>query len=215
MRARWKAFAACFAYRRRAMQKAIGIIYDEHRSISAVLSGLRSLAQMAKDGKVRPDFKAFRAMIYYIDAFPERLHHPKEDQLLFSLLWEKSAEARPLVEKLRAEHVQGARLVRELERAVRAFEQSWPQGAETFAAAVKAYADFHWAHMSCEEQDLLPLAERALSEQDWAAIEHAFAQNDDPLAALRDKGFEKLYNRILSLAPAPIGLGAPWQRASQ
>jgi hemerythrin-like domain-containing protein len=195
------------------VHKAGRILHEEHLTISAVLQALQQLARMAQDPRVKADFKAFDAMIYYIDAFPERLHHPKEDKLLFSLLREKSAEARPLVEKLRAEHVQGARLVRELERAVRAFEQSWPQGAEAFAAAVKAYADFHWAHMSCEEQDLLPLAERALSEQDWAAIEHAFAQDDDPLAELRDKGFEKLYNRILSLAPAPIGLGEPWQRA--
>jgi hemerythrin-like domain-containing protein len=96
---------------------------------------------------------------------------------------------------------------------VRAFEESWPRGAEEFAAAVKAYADFHWAHMRSEEEDLLPLAERALSEKDWAAVEHAFAQNEDPIADLRGQDFEKLYNRILSLAPAPIGLGEPWKRA--
>lgn len=44
-------------------------------------------------------------MIHYIDAFPERLHHPKEDQFLFARLSERSPESRPLVEELRAEHV--------------------------------------------------------------------------------------------------------------
>ena len=82
-----------------------------------------------------------------------------------------------------------------------------------FAAAVQAYADFHWAHMTCEEKELLPLAERALSEKDWAAIEKAFAQNEDPIADLRERDFEQLYTRILSLAPAPVGLGEPWKRA--
>ena len=47
------------------MQKALGIIYSEHRSLSAVLSGLKSLAQMASDPQVRPDFAVFHAMIYY------------------------------------------------------------------------------------------------------------------------------------------------------
>jgi hemerythrin-like domain-containing protein len=196
------------------MHKAARKLHEEHLTISAVLQALQHLARMAQDPRVKADFKAFHAMIHYIDAFPERLHHPKEDQFLFSMLWEKSAESRPLVERLRAEHVEGARLVRELERAVRDFEAGWPNGADAFAAAVKSYADFHWAHMSCEEQELLPLAERALSEKDWAAVEKAFAQNEDPIADLRERDFDALYNRILSLAPAPVGLGDPWKRAA-
>ncbi|HEX9184998.1 MAG TPA: hemerythrin domain-containing protein [Burkholderiales bacterium] len=194
------------------MHKAARIIHEEHLTISAVLQALQHLARMAQDPRVKADFKAFDAMIHYIDAFPERLHHPKEDELLFSLLWEKSVESRPLVEKLRAEHVEGAHLVRELERSVRAFEASWPRGADEFAASVKAYADFHWAHMTCEEKELLPLAERVLSEKDWGAVEKAFEQNEDPIADLREQDFEKLYTRILSLAPAPVGLGEPWKR---
>ena len=195
------------------MHKGARVLHDEHLAIAAVLQALQHLARMAQDPRVKADFKAFHAMIYYIDAFPERLHHPKEDELLFSLLWEKSVESRALVEKLRAEHVEGARLVRVLERSVRSFEASWPRGADAFAAAVQAYADFHWAHMTCEEKELLPLAERVLSAKDWAAVEKAFAQNEDPIADLREQDFEQLYTRILSLAPAPIGLGEPWKRA--
>jgi hemerythrin-like domain-containing protein len=195
------------------MHKAARILHEEHLAISAVLQALQHLARMAQDPGVKADFKAFHAMIHYIDAFPERLHHPKEDQVLFARLAQKSVEARPLVDKLKAEHVEGARLVRDLECAVRKYEETWPRGAEDFAAAVKAYADFHWRHMRSEEQDLLPLAERALSEEDWTAVERAFVQNKDPIADLRDQDFDKLYTRILSLAPAPIGLGEPWKRA--
>jgi hemerythrin-like domain-containing protein len=195
------------------MHKATRVLREEHLTISAVLQALQHLTRMAQDPGVKADFKAFHAMIYYIDAFPERLHHPKEDQVLFARLAQKSAEARPLVDRLKAEHVEGAHLVRELEHAVNRFEESWPRGAEEFAAAVQTYADFHWRHMRSEEQELLPLAERALGEEDWAAIENAFAQNEDPIADLRGQDFEKLYTRILSLAPAPIGLGEPWKRA--
>jgi hemerythrin-like domain-containing protein len=195
------------------MHKGARVLHDEHLAIAAVLQALQHLARMAQDPGVKADFRAFHAMIHYIDAFPERLHHPKEDQVLFARLWERSAAARPLVERLKAEHVEGARLVRDLEAAVRRYEQSWPRGAQDFAAAVQAYADFHWRHMRCEEHELLPLAERALSEEDWAAIEHAFARNEDPIADLRGQDFEQLYTRILSLAPAPIGLGEPWKRA--
>ena len=196
------------------MHKAARILHEEHLTISAVLQALQHLARMAQDPGVKADFRAFHAMIHYIDQFPERLHHPKEDQVLFARLEQRSAESRPLVERLKAEHVAGARLVRDLERAVREYERSWPRGGEAFGAAVTAYADFHWQHMRSEEQELLPLAERAFSEEDWAAVAEAFAQNDDPIADLRGQDFEKLYSRILSLAPAPIGLGEPWKRAA-
>lgn len=194
------------------MRKAVRILREEHRSISAVLQSLQHLARLAQDPAVKPDFAVFRAMIYYIDAFPERLHHPKEDNFLFARLLRRSDSTRPLIGKLMAEHEQGAQLVRELERAVLAFEETWPRGAAEFAAAVDAYAQFHWAHMRCEEQELLPLAEAALIEEDWQAIEAAFAGNDDPIADLRGQDFKRLYARIVSLAPAPIGLGAAWKR---
>jgi hemerythrin-like domain-containing protein len=195
------------------MREAVRILLDEHRSIAAVLQGLQHLTRMAQDPAVRPDFAVFRAMIYYIDAFPERSHHPKEDEHLFARLRVKSQAARPLLERLKAEHLEGARLVRELERAVLAFETTWPRGAEDFAAAVNAYAEFHWRHMRCEELELLPLAEQALAEEDWTAIAAAFAANDDPLAGWRGQDFDKLYARIVSIAPTPIGLGAAWRRS--
>jgi hypothetical protein len=67
--------------------------------------------------------------------------------------------------------------------------------------------------MRCEEQELLPLAETALIEEDWEAIEAAFAGNADPIADLRDQDFDKLFTRIVNIAPAPIGLGEAWRRA--
>jgi len=194
------------------MQKAIGIIYDEHRSISAVLSGLKSLARMALEGQ-KPEFAVFRAMIYYIDAFPERMHHPKEDVHLFARLLHRDPASRELVDALQAEHISGARLVRDLEQTLLEFEETYPRGAEKFAAAVEAYAQFHWNHMRREERELIPRAEKALQADDWAAIEAAFAGNSDPIADLREKDFATLFQRILNLAPAPIGLGEHWKTA--
>lgn len=195
------------------MNDAVRIIRDEHRSISAVLSGLQALARLAQDPAVRPDFEALRAMIYYIDAFPERMHHPKEDRYLFARLLARDPGARTLVEKLQAEHVAGADLVRELERSLLKFEELWPKGAADFAAAVERYAGFHWEHMRREEHELLLLAERALTDADWREIETAFSGNLDPIADLRDAEFGRLFQRIVSLAPEPIGLGARWKRS--
>jgi hemerythrin-like domain-containing protein len=93
-------------------------------------------------------------------------------------------------------------------------EVGWPGGAEAFRVAVDAYADFHWKHMRKEEQELLPLAERALTREDWAEINAGFAGNHDPIADLREQDFARLFSRIVSLAPAPVGVGASWKKAS-
>src|SRR4249920_3646160 len=134
------------------MNTAIKIIHDEHRSISAVLHALQQLAKDAEDSAVEPRFEVFRAMLYYIDQFPERLHHPKEDRYLFALLAARAPQTKGLVEELRAEHVKGAQLVRDLEHAQIGLEVGWQGGTHAFRAAVDAYAQFHWNHMRKEEQ---------------------------------------------------------------
>ena len=193
------------------MKDAISILKSEHRSISAVLHGLKELARMAQDAKVRPRFQVLRSMLRYMDEYPERLHHPKENDHIFSRLVAREPSARLLVEELQAEHEEGARLIRELERSLLFFEEGWPAGAREFQQTVDAYADFHWKHMRKEEQQLMPLAERALTAEDWKAINAAFAENRDPVAGLQERDFEQLFSRIANLAPAPVGLGASWR----
>ena len=94
------------------------------------------------------------------------------------------------------------------------FEERWPQGGREFLAAVDDYAQFHWAHMRKEERDLLPLAERHLTPEDWEAIDNAFAGNTDPLESVKERDFDSLLGRIANLAPAPAGLGNPWKKAN-
>ena len=192
------------------MKEAIAVLKSEHRSISAVLQALKELARLAHDATARPRFQVLRSMVRYIDEYPERLHHPKEDRHLFARLVARAPEARVLVEELQAEHEQGARLIRELERALLFMEEGWPVGAREFRRAADAYAEFHWKHMRKEEQQLLPLAERHLTPEDWRAIDAAFARNRDPIAGMHERDFDQLFTRIVNLAPEPVGLGERW-----
>lgn len=193
------------------MKDAISILKSEHRSISAVLHGLKELARMAQDATVRPRFQVLRSMLRYIDEYPERLHHPKEDEHLFARVAARAPQARKLIDELKKEHEQGAGLIRELERKLLFFEEGWPAGGREFQQAVDAFADFHWQHMHKEELELLPIAERVLTAADWRAIERAFSTNLDPIAELQERDYERLFSRIANLAPAPVGLGEAWR----
>jgi len=73
---------------------------------------------------------------------------------------------------------------------------------------VDRFALGYWDHMRKEEERVFPLAEKMLTAGDWAAIDRAFEENLDPLASERDeRDFRKLFSRIVSLAPPPIGVG--------
>ena len=61
---------------------------------------------------------------------------------------------------------------------------------------------------------MLPRAERSLTEDDWREMEAPFVANNEPLADLRHTDFKALFQRILHLAPAPVGLGERWEKVS-
>jgi hemerythrin-like domain-containing protein len=63
------------------------IIRAEHGVLAAML---RTLPQVLS-GRREPDFASLRAMLFYVDEFPERLHHPKESELLFPKLRARAA----------------------------------------------------------------------------------------------------------------------------
>ena len=59
----------------------------------------------------------------------------------------------------------------------------------------------------------MPRAEIALTAGDWEDVNDAFAANAEPIGDVRNTDFNALFQRILHLAPAPIGLGDRWAAA--
>ena len=82
------------------MPSAVNVIRSEHRSIAAVLHGLLYLIGEIRAGRSAPRFDVLKAMVHYIDAFPERLHHPKEDRYLFVVLRQRTQEADDTLDRL-------------------------------------------------------------------------------------------------------------------
>jgi hemerythrin-like domain-containing protein len=187
---------------------ALRIIHDEHAALSAMLrSLLLLLAQHRRDGTL-PDFGALRAMLFYVDEFPEKRHHMKESSLLFPRLRARTSAANAVLDRLDQDHAHGERSILELEHRLLAFEMMGEVRREAFELAAQKYVDFYFAHMSLEEKEVLPLAEQMLTAQDWAELDQAFAANRDPLTGhAPDDAYRALFTRIVSMIPAPIGLG--------
>jgi hemerythrin-like domain-containing protein len=188
--------------------QSIRIIQDEHRSLAAVLHGMLYLVHEIRDKGAKPDFSLLGAMIYYIDTVPERFHHPKEEQYLFWLLRIRHPSTALLLDHLKLEHRAGADKIRVLEQALAHYQHGGEIEFASFLASVEAYAAFHWEHMKTEEKEILPLAEKHLTAGDWDAIDSAFLGHTDPLLGV-DAGakYDKLFSRIVNMAPPPIGVG--------
>lgn len=188
--------------------EAIEIIQDEHRSLAAVLHGLRHLVREMRDRNKAPDFRLLGAMLYYLDAFSERLHNPKESTYLFARLRQRTNAADDVLELLDRQHEESSHLGRELEHALARLEAGMPDGLARFSEVVDKLTDEAWRHMATEEKVLIPLAKQYLHPEDWTEIAHAFGENGDPrFGAEPDHEFRDLFSRIVNLAPPPIGVG--------
>jgi len=189
--------------------KAIQIIRGEHAALSAMLrSILLLLAQHRRDATL-PDFAALRAMLFYVDEFPEKRHHRKESELLFPKLRARTPMHRELLDRLDLDHARGEARIRDLEHALLAFEMMGESRRAAFEDAAARYVDFYLAHMAMEERDILPLAEKALSAADWRELDEAFTANRDPLTGAEPEAeYAQLFTRIVNAVPAPVGLGA-------
>jgi hemerythrin-like domain-containing protein len=184
------------------MRTAIQIIQSEHNSITAVIQGLRFLAEGLPRQKPKPSYKVLRAMLYYLDTFAERFHHPKEDRYLFARLRKRTTEAEDIISRLEADHARGEDRIRELMQSVIRLEFGGDEYRREFSEQIQQYAEFYFRHMGLEEDIVLPLAQRTLTQEEWDEIDSAFAGNVDPLLGIDAKNdYEKLFARIVDLAP--------------
>jgi len=191
-----------------AARTAIRIILKEHAALAAVLRSMLMLFRQGPGDAPERFFDVMRAMLFYIDEFPERRHHPKESDLLFPKLARRQPDLLPVIRRLENQHMAGEGRVRELQHLLLAWELLGESRRETFGQAMADYVAFYLDHMRIEESQLLPAAERALSEEDWRVLDAAFAADQDPLAdGVRDPAYERLFARIVLNAPAPIGVG--------
>jgi hemerythrin-like domain-containing protein len=188
---------------------SVQIILDEHASLSAMLRSMLMMVARGPGDHAQRFFDVLRAMLFYIDEFPERLHHPKESNLLFPRVVRLAPAVMPIVERLERDHMNGEKAVRELQHLLLAWELLGEPRKPAFELHCKRYVEFYLEHMRLEESVILPEAEKVLGEADWKELDADFLQNRDPLASRQaaDPVYDRLFSRIVREAPAPIGLG--------
>jgi hemerythrin-like domain-containing protein len=197
-------------YRRQVMvHESVRIIREEHAAVAQMLRSLELMVERGPDNDLEGFCDVMRAMLFYIDEFPTRMHHPKESELLFPRVARLAPQTAELIERLERDHVNGEAAVRELQHLLLAWELVGDVRRPAFTAAAKQYLAFYHEHIRLEETVILPAALELFAESDWAEMNAAFATNCDPFTGKysRDPVYDRLLTHILMRAPAPIGMG--------
>ena len=96
---------------------SLQVIRDEHAALAAMLLSLQLMVERGPGDEPESFFDVVRAMLFYIDEFPEKLHHPMESNVLFPRVARLSPQTRPLIERLDRDHMKGESAVREADAA--------------------------------------------------------------------------------------------------
>lgn len=179
------------------MAAIIQALKEEHRNIARLLDALsHQIEVFAEAGD--PDYDIVLGVADYFIDYPDQCHHPKENLVYARLRHAHPQEAEGLFD-LVAEHRQvHERVVRFHETIDLLLGQSDIARASIVAAA-RDFIALEREHMQKEEAQVLPLAERVLTAEDWAQIEAALAERRDPLFGDRaEQNFAALRERLLA-----------------
>ena len=122
---------------------SLQIIREEHASIAAVLRSLQVLVDQGPGDNPPSFFDGARAILFYIDEFPEREHHPKESEHLFPRVAQRAPHVAEVIARLDGEHARGEAAVRELQHLLLAWELMGEGRREVFTEALWRYLAFY------------------------------------------------------------------------
>lgn len=192
---------------------ATALIQDEHRSLAAVLHGMKRRVDEARNGAVALDRAAFGRLLHYLHEYPETRHHPKEEQSLHRLLRQHGSDGRDLLHQIEAQHLKEYELAGALQTAC----DACPDGARGDDAgllrleqALTALSEHVWEHMRLEEEQLLPLALDVLTPTDWKEVADVFEGNQDPgFGEWSEEDFRRHFTSVANDARLPQAVPRP------
>jgi hemerythrin-like domain-containing protein len=157
----------------------IAIWHTEHLYFRRLLDLLDRQVGVFDNGQ-RPNYEAMLDIITYLREYSDRYHHPRED-VAFARLARHHPQLEPVLARLRQEH----RVIATAGEALAALLASILDGSiverSQLEAAAVTYLVYYGSHIDREEEDILTLAARSMTEEDWRAVRDAVPSSPDPL----------------------------------
>ena len=146
--------------------KVTEVLTHEHKVINLMLDGVRrELTELREVGAF--DFPKLDKILDFGRNFIDRCHHAKEENYLFRKLEEKGQpQDHGLLAELLAEHRQGREHLAAIAEAVPQAQAGDQKALEALAKHVRAYLELLTDHIDKENEFLIPMTERLLSQEE-------------------------------------------------
>ncbi len=174
---------------------AIATWHADHADYSRLLDVLEEQLLTCHVGR-DPDYRLMLDAVQYLRQFPDRFHHPREDAA-FDRLIEHNPGLQWSIDRLRQEHRVIAAAGEELSKVLNKAVDGAPIAHAALEAATQTYLVYYRHHLAHEEREIVPLAARLLTPDDWRIVAAAVASAPDPLFGERDtERYRALRERI-------------------
>lgn len=179
------------------------IMENEHQCIENVIKALGRTAAEVQEGR-SPDLEMLRAAVEFLRIYADRLHHLKEEALLFPMLQNRgiaSQDEENPFGKLNYDHERGRSLVRALEDNIADCDREWPGASDALVGTLNGICTLFVDHEQNEKETLIPIADKILTDADKRELEGKFGWIDqsigtDVITRLRE------FSESVSAAPA-------------
>lgn len=155
------------------------VLLAEHDLIRRVVTVLDRESERIGEGRdVDPAF--IDRMVDFIYTYAERVHHGKEEEVLFRELDSRplSPEHRQMMERLVRDHVEMRHLAEDLVEAREEYAEGGEEALQTVKDTIDRLNDLYPDHFQTEEQTFFPAAQSYLDDSEEEAILEAMRLHD-------------------------------------
>lgn len=155
------------------------VLENEHRLIANVVGTTSALADGLEAGQIVSDV-VLQDTVEFMRMFADKLHHGKEEDLLFPILIQKGVPPHGCpIGALTAEHVEGRTLVKGLAQATDAFIKGTASARELLVSSLRGIAQLYPYHIWKENYLLFPMTNKVLSPAELLELYQEFETADE------------------------------------
>lgn len=169
--------------------------HEEHMYFNRLLALLQHEVDVFATTEV-PNYPLMLDIVEYLRDYADRYHHPREDAV-FSRLANYLPDRELPLARLQQEHRVIANAGATLQRLLEEVQADAVVSRAEVEVAAATFLVYYGNHIAREEEDILPLAAKTLSGDDWRAAAAAAPAGDDPVFGPSPKArFRDLRRRI-------------------
>jgi hemerythrin-like domain-containing protein len=174
--------------------------HEEHMYFGRLLGLLQHEVDVFSTSEP-PNYALMLDIIEYLRDYADQYHHPREDAVFSRLLKYLPDRQLPLA-RLMQEHRVIANAGTTLQRLLEEVQSDAVLSRGEVEVAAATYLVYYGNHIAREEEDILPLAARTLSADDWRAAAAAAPAGHNPLTASSTQARFRDLRRRISLEAA-------------